>query len=114
MELATSHHERACPWKLTQQGAPALCALGLKRCLTASRQFLIRLLKEKELTIAEIREAVGSGNLQSLSGLQAATNTEPIGDLCPGSLAIKLDTSGPPFAVVAELTEDMLELAVRN
>merc|ERR1719291_1052987 len=52
LEKANSYHALACPWRLSQQGVAAMNKLGLKRRLVVSKEFLVRLLKEKEISLS--------------------------------------------------------------
>jgi len=116
-QKATSYHERASRWCPLQQGLPALVASGMRRRLSASRPFIARLLREKELSVAELREAEGQCDLHGLGEL-VDTEGEFQGTLRPGSLAVVLRAGAQPmcapFAVLATLTDSMLELMVGN
>jgi len=112
LERASSCHVRACPWRLTQQGIAAVSALGLRRRLSASKDFLISLLREKEMSLEDVRAAASRGDIRGLEQLGGDAG----GELCPGSLAVVFDSGseGPcgAVSVAANLAEDMLELAV--
>ncbi|CAJ1434145.1 unnamed protein product [Effrenium voratum] len=98
-----AHHERACPWRLAQEGAAQLCALKLRRQLPCSRCFVQQLLAERELTTSEVREAAARGDVR---GLQALSDDQ---GLQPGSVALTLEEL-PPYAVVANVSEGAVEL----
>ncbi|CAK9059684.1 unnamed protein product [Durusdinium trenchii] len=109
-----SHHERACPWQLAQEGAAQLCALKLRRQLACSRSFLRQLLVERELTIAEVRSLAAQGDATGLEALSEADG----GAFSPGSIALTLSSKDegerPPFALVANASESSLELLLRQ
>jgi len=116
LEKANSHHVLACPWRLAQQGVAAMNMLGLKRRIFTSKEFLLRLLKEKELSLDEVREAATKGSIQGLEAFRCGAQGSS--DLRPGSLAVvydgKADASGGSrwLSVAASMSDDMLELAV--
>jgi len=60
LERAKSSHMDACEWRLVQQGVSAIGMLGLKRRIVASKDFILRLLREKELSLAEVIIAHGA------------------------------------------------------
>lgn len=109
--LSGSHHEKASPWRLAQEGLPALCSFGMGRRIHARRDFLRQLLAERELTVRELRAAAAAG---LVLGLEAVTDAA--GELRPGSLAVALlaDDSDkaalPPVALAANLSDDGIEL----
>lgn len=105
LKRSNSYHERACPWQLDQQGVLSALALGMKRRLTASSSFLVQLLREREIPVAQVREAATAG---FVSGLDALGSD----DLRPGSLAVALEGTPCLLAVAAMLSDGMLELAV--
>merc|ERR1711907_221300 len=87
-QVATSYHELASRWNPTQEGLPALVALGMRRRLVASRSMLLKLLREKELSLQELQEADAAGQLQGLAALQVSGDGGS--SLRPGSLAVVL------------------------
>eukprot|EP00418_Pyrodinium_bahamense_P003566 CAMPEP_0179018262 /NCGR_PEP_ID=MMETSP0796-20121207/4262_1 /TAXON_ID=73915 /ORGANISM="Pyrodinium bahamense, Strain pbaha01" /LENGTH=813 /DNA_ID=CAMNT_0020714013 /DNA_START=65 /DNA_END=2506 /DNA_ORIENTATION=- len=122
LQRAQSYHVRACAWQLAQEGLAALCALGLRRRISARRPLLRRLLVERDLPLAEVRAAAAAGDV---SGLDAMADPESSGDdaggLLPGSLAVALhgddvgaNSDGLPLVVAATISDDALELAANN
>lgn len=104
------HHEKASPWRLVQDGVSQLCCLGLKRRLACSRAFLSKLLRERELSLTEIRLACSSGDIVGFE-VFSAPDDESIRS--PGSLALTILDKGEdvvPFAMSAVLSETALEL----
>jgi len=116
LEKANSHHVLACQWRLAQQGVAAMNMVGLKRRLFASKEFLVRLLREKEVSLDEVREAATGGSVKGLEAFRCGAQGS--NDLRPGSLAVvydgKADAMGGSrwLAVAASMSDDMLELAV--
>merc|ERR1712039_1130293 len=84
--------------------------------LFASKEFLVRLLREKELSLDDVREAAANGSIKGLEAFRCGPQGS--NDLRPGSLAVvydgKVDASGGSrwLAVAASMSDDMLELAV--
>eukprot|EP00931_Biecheleriopsis_adriatica_P115415 TRINITY_DN91204_c0_g1_i1.p1 TRINITY_DN91204_c0_g1~~TRINITY_DN91204_c0_g1_i1.p1 ORF type:complete len:765 (+),score=197.01 TRINITY_DN91204_c0_g1_i1:34-2328(+) len=111
LQRTGSYHERAIPWRLAQEGLAQLALVGLRRKLLCSRSLLRRLLAERELTLAEVREAAAKGDV---TGLEAITDPEAAdGGLLPGCIALVLQEEGKltcPFAIAATLSEGALEL----
>lgn len=105
LKRAQCYQEGACPFQLDQAGTLCLATLGLKRRLTVKKDFLLTLLREKEITLAQVREAAATG---SVCGLEALGGDSPR----PGSIVIALEGIPCLLAVAADLTEGMLELAV--
>mmetsp|Transcript_31709 Transcript_31709/g.50992 ORF Transcript_31709/g.50992 Transcript_31709/m.50992 type:complete len:182 (-) Transcript_31709:45-590(-) len=110
-----SHHERACTWRLAQDGIAQLTCLGMKRQLACKRSLLRRILVERELTLAEVRAAVAAGEAVGLEAL-IDPSAEEAGGLLPGSLALTLLPEGDslqiPFAISAILSEEALGLQI--
>jgi len=121
LQRSSSHHVRACSWCLAQEGIAALCALGLRRRLALRCALLRRLLEERELPLTEIQAAATAGDVAGLEAIADTAAETPTG-LRPGSLALTLlcddkggsvlsPTGGLPVAVVANISDDALELA---
>lgn len=114
LQQSGSYHERALPWQLVQGGLQAACSVGLKRCIFASSAFLCRLISERDVSLAELRSAVESGEVDSL---QSLTDPADPSTLTPGSLAVVLRSQDgvnmkrPIVSVASIISDDALEVS---
>ncbi|CAK0879390.1 unnamed protein product [Prorocentrum cordatum] len=112
LEKATSGHVEACEWRIPQQGAAAVHALGLKRRLLVSKEFMAELLRRRETQLDDVRRAAASGQVR---GLEALVREPGQDGLRPGSLIVAFEGDGRvggSLAVAAELSDDALEMCV--